>query len=175
MFAWLAIGFACLVGSGCASSNVNPPAAARHTGYVDFYAEETNLCWQVFRVSNNKTNEVFSDFDPLSEHILRLAYAPGHYQFNVNLLNRVIVQQGNVDVEVKDGMITPVYVVLADSGSSQVRTREAAMGRTSRYYGGHGMNVSTEFNQAMMYRVELEVQEAIPYQTKTNTPYATGP
>ncbi len=175
--AWaiLVIGLAGLAGAGCASANVNPPHPAAKTGYVDFISHDDDLCWQVSRIgSTGKTNEIFSDFDPLQEHILRLAFAPGHYQFNVNFLNRVIMGSDSADVEIKDGFITPVYVSLVDAGTTQVESSRTQLGGTGTYYGRYGRHTIISSDQTAMYRVVLEPQTAVAYQTKTNMPYADG-
>lgn len=169
------IGLACLASAGCASANVNPPHPAAHTGYVDFISHDDDLCWQVNLISSTgKTNEVFSDFDPLREHVLRLAFEPGHYQFNVNFLNRVIMQSGSADVEIKDGLITPVYVSFADAGTTEVESSRTQLGGTGTYYGRYGRHTIISSDQTAMYNVVLEPQPAISYQTKTNLSYADG-
>ncbi|HVU07365.1 MAG TPA: hypothetical protein VHG89_02345 [Verrucomicrobiae bacterium] len=169
---WICFVFvaAALFAASCASPNVNPPKARSHTGYVDFFAGDTNLCWQVDRISKGNTNQVYIQFGPLGEHILRLAFAPGHYEFRVTFLNHVITQAGIAEVEVKDGMVTPVLVILDETGKTLVRTRETSVGGT--YYGSYGRNTRINTDETAMFQISLEPKDALPYKPKMEMPYA---
>lgn len=100
-----------LVAAGCAVRDVNPAAAKARTGYVDFYADDaSSLCWQIQRLEGDQTKGkiLYEEFRPLTNGIVRLAFAPGEYRFGVSFLNRAIVEPGLVNVAVQDGKITPV-------------------------------------------------------------------
>ncbi|HVU26642.1 MAG TPA: hypothetical protein VHG71_02765 [Verrucomicrobiae bacterium] len=160
-----------LLVAGCASQNVNPAKARSHTGYVDFFAGDTNLCWQIDRIYGaGKTNQIFAQFGPLGEPILRLAFAPGHYEFRVTFLNHVITRPGIADVEIKDGMVTPVLVILDEAGKTLVRTRETSVGGT--YYGSYGRNTRINTDETAMFQIGLEPKDALPYKPKGEMPYA---
>lgn len=161
----LAIVLVVLAG-GCASSNTNPANAKTNTGYVDFYAVNAdNLSWDI--TDTNLNRKVFSEFDPVREPILRLAFKPGQYQLNVTFLNHVIASSGAVEVEVRDGMITPVPVTLVDAGAAQVTTRQA--GRS--YLGRYGKHAKITDNQSVSYEVVADPQPPLLYQTKAKMPY----
>ena len=119
---WVAIIVMGLLGLGCASNNVNPGTAHRGTGYVDFYARnDTDLSWSIERLeSDGDRKNVFFEFDPLQENILRLAFKPGHHRLSITIINRPILAQGTVELEVGDGQVIPVSVTLADAGTGQV-------------------------------------------------------
>lgn len=56
--------------AGCASPDVNPPAARAHTGYVDFYpAVNADLAWDVQRwdAGANRFRTEFSKLDPVPD------------------------------------------------------------------------------------------------------------
>ena len=94
------------------------------------------LRWQVARFDDRAQSfkNVFSEWDLLPVRVLRLAFAPGHYRIRVTFTNRVVREPGLVEVEVRDGMITPVHVVLIPEGASLVETREDRWGTS---YKGH--------------------------------------
>lgn len=119
---FLALAVLGLLAGGCTSPNINPASAQPHTGYVDFYAVNADdLYWDITDVNRNK--KVFYEFNPVKEPILRLAFKPGHYQLRVTFLNHVITKPGVADVEVQDGMVTPVTVTLLPAGTALVKTR----------------------------------------------------
>jgi hypothetical protein len=160
-----------LIAAGCASPNVNPPTPRAHSGYVDFFADDENLYWQVDQIGpGEKTNQVFALFAPLEEHILRLAFAPGHYQFRVTFMNHAIRNPGVAEVEVQDGMITPVQVTLVDAGEALVQSKEVQGGAT--YYGRYGRNTRIRDNPDTMYQVDLVPGPALAYKPKAAMIYA---
>ena len=120
VFGWLA--------GGCASPNVNPAHARPDTGYVDFYADDADgLWWDITDVKRNQ--RVFYKISPVKGSILRLAFKPGQYQLRVTFLNHAVIKPGVADVEVHDGMVTPVTVTLLPAGTVLVETRTGAGGR----------------------------------------------
>jgi len=165
------IGLAGLIATGCASTNVNPPTPRAQTGYVDFFADDENLYWQVDQVeAEGKEKQVFSLFAPLQEHILRLAFAPGDYRFRVTFMNHAIRTPGTVEVEVRNGMITPVQVTLVDVGKALVQSKQVQGGAT--YFGRYGRNTRIRDNPDIMYQVDLVAGPAATYQLKAAMPYA---
>src|SRR6202142_3146173 len=117
--------------TGCASPNVNPPRARANTGYVDFYADSSGeLSWQVARFDDHTQGfrSVFSEFEPPPGRALRLAFPPGHYLLRVTFMNCVVREPGLVEVDVKDGMITPVRVQLTETGETTVETKQTSVG-----------------------------------------------
>lgn len=162
----LAVGGALLAG-GCASSNVNPAVSHHNTGYVDFYVTVTNdLYWDVTDTASGK--KVFSEFSPLREPILRLAFKPGQYQFQVTFLNRVIAAPGTANVGVRDGVLTPVLVTLQPMGAASVHSR-------STYYGRLGRTSRVSQTETVNYNIIAEPQPPLPYQPKERMPYFLPP
>ena len=161
-----------LLVTGCASANVNPTRAHAHAGYVDFYADSLDeLGWQVERFDEGTQTfrPVFSQLDPPAEPALRLAFRPGRYRFKVRFLNRVVSEPGLVEVEVKDGMITPVRVELIEAGESSVQVKRTNPGGTP--YGRFGRRTRIRYKETAMYRVTAEAQPSLPYHTKQQTAY----
>lgn len=171
IYACILIGLVCLMAAGCASPNVDPPTARAHTGYVDFFADDANLYWQVDQIeADGKTRQTFSLFAPLDEHILRLAFAPGQYRFRVTFMNHAIRTPGVVEVEVKDSMITPVQVTLVDVGEALVQSKSVQGGAT--YFGHYGRNTRITDNPNVMYQVNLAAGPVATYKPKAAMPYA---
>jgi len=163
---------ACLL-AGCASHNVNPPAARADTGYVDLYTTgEADLNWEVarFDARSQKYAVVFSEFKPLSQGVLRLALSPGKYQLRVTFLNCVVREPAVFDVEAVAGMVTPVHVVLTEDGVTQVQGQERNARRTVR--GGAGRTAQYNPDETSMYRLSAVVNEPRPYRVKEQMPYA---
>jgi hypothetical protein len=160
----------CFMLTGCASPNVNPPTPRANTGYVDFFADDDGLYWQVDRIeADGKAKQVFSQFAPLNEHILRLAFAPGQYRFRVTFMNHAIRNPGVAEVEVQDGMITPVQVTLVDAGEALVQSKEVQGGAT--YFGRYGRNTKIRDNPDIMYQVDLAAGPDSAYKPKADMPY----
>ena len=158
---------------GCASPNVNPPRARAKTGYVDFYADSSGeLSWQVARFDDHTQGfrSVFSEFEPPSGRVLRVAFPPGHYRMRVTFMNCVVREPGLVELEVKDGMITPVRVQLTDAGETTVETKQTSVGGTA--YGRYGRRTKFSNDAAATYRVSAEANEPMSYQVKERMPYA---
>ena len=159
--------------TGCASPNVNPPHARAKTGYVDFYADSSGeLSWEVARFDDHTQGfrSVFSEFEPPPGRVLRLAFPPGHYRLRVTFMNRVVREPGLVGLEIKDGLITPVHVVLIPDGTTQVETRKTRVGGTFKGRYGRGTKFSSD--ESTIYRVSPEAKPALPYQVKEQMPYA---
>jgi hypothetical protein len=162
-----------LLVTGCASSNVNPPHARVKTGYVDFYADSSGeLSWQVARFDDRKQSfqSVFSEFEPPPGRALRLAFPPGHYRLRVTFINCVVREPGLVEVEVKEGMVTPVPVALIPDGTTQVETKEVRVGGT--FKGRYGRSTKFGSDESATFRVSAEAQASVPYQVKERMPYA---
>jgi hypothetical protein len=163
-----------LFAAGCASQNVDPAKPHAHTGYIDFVAEDDDLSWQVDRLDKtDKPKEVFVQYSPLNDRILRLAFAPGQYQLRVTFLNRVVKEPGVVDVEVKAGTISPVRVSFDELGATLMSTRSTQASGT--FYGRFGRATRLRENEVMKYRVKLEREQDVPYVIKKETPYAKAP
>ena len=172
IFGCLLVAGALLLAGGCASSNVNPASARPHTGYVDFYAVNADdLSWDITDVKRGR--KVFYEFDPVKEPILRLAFKPGQYQLRVTFVNHAVIQPGLADVEVREGMVTPVTVALLPAGTALVEDRSGKAGGT--YYGHFGRRTKISSNETTGYEVAAEPQPPVPFQPKAQMSYAVAP
>ena len=165
-----------LLGFGCASPNVNPPAPRANTGYVDFYTESVGEpAWDIqrFDASANEFKLAFSELKLIEGGLLRLAFAPGRHRLRVTFLNRVIAEPAVVEVDVRDGQVSPVQVTLAEAGTSSVQTRQESRGAT--YRGRSRRRAEIGSYEAKIYRVSAATQESRPYQLKEQMPYARQP
>ena len=157
--------------AGCASYNVNPPVARADTGYVDLYTiAGEDLNWEVARCAAHaqKYRVIFSEFKPLPEGVLRLAFPPGKYRLRVTFLNCVIREPSGFEVEVAAGMVTPVHVVLTDDGVTLVQSKELKASRSVK--GGRQASYNTD--ESTRYRISTVVNAPVPYRVKEQMPYA---
>jgi hypothetical protein len=129
------------------------------------------LWWDITDVKKNK--KVFYKFDPVKEPILRLAFKPGQYQLRVTFLNHAILKPGTADVEVRDGMVTPVTVTLVPAGTVLVETKTGRAGGT--YYGRYGRRTKISNTEAVNYEVSADPQPPVPFQPRAQMPYAVAP
>jgi hypothetical protein len=130
-----------------------------------------NLCWDIRQLPGNK--KLYYEFHPVTEPILRLAFKPGHYQLRVSFLNQVITRPGTAEVDVRDGMVTPVTVTLLPTGTVRVENKEGQVGST--YYGRYGRRTRIRSSEANSYEVNAEPQAPVPYQPKAEMSYYHPP
>jgi hypothetical protein len=159
--------------AGCASRNVNPPAARADTGYVDLYTTgEDDLNWEVSRFDAHAKKYVvlFSEFKPLPQGVLRLALSPGKYPLCVTFLNCVVREPAVFDVEAVAGRVTPVHVVLTEDGITQVVSKEQNAQRNVR--GGGGRMAAYNPDETSMYRLSAVINAPMPYRVREQMPYA---
>ena len=156
--------------TGCATGNVNPTAARPNTGYVDFYTDPpTTLSGEIsrFDVSRQEFKKVISQVEPLEKRTLRLAFVPGHHRLRLTVYNKVTRGPALVEIDVKDGMITPVRVAITEVGSAQVKDKDILMG--SKVKGRRGITVS--YDESVVYQVSAEANASVPYQVKERMAY----
>lgn len=159
--------------SGCATGNVNPPKPRANTGYVDLYADSSEeLSWQVERFDDGTKSfkKVFSDLEPPPGRALRLAFPPGPCRLQITLLNRFVRETPAVEVEVKDGMVTPVHLVLTPDETAMVDRKQRVLGPTASGRGGNKTRVTS--SETVIYRASAEAEAPIAYQVKERTVYA---
>jgi hypothetical protein len=157
--------------AGCSSTGVNPNTAQPGVGYVDFYcAENPSLAWDVDQITPGGAQKIFSEPNPVANGVLRLAFAPGNYHFEVSFLNQVISEQGTIELEVKQGLVTPVQAKLTPGGTSTVLEKETRTGST--YYGRAGRSTRITGNESNAYHVVLNQQAPLAYSRKELMPYA---
>jgi len=159
--------------TSCASPNVNPPQARANTGYVDFYADAPDeFAWQVeeFDNDNQSFKRLFSDFEPPPGRILRLALSLGPHRLRIASMNYFTRGPAVVDVEVKDGMVTPVHLSLIVEGTGRVERKEQQLRATAKGYYGRASKIHTD--ESAIFRITAEASAPVPYQVKERTAYA---
>jgi len=164
------------IASGCASANVDAPAARANTGCVDFYSTtDAELCWDVREAggSDNDFRTLFSDVKPVRGDVLRLAFSPGHHRLRVTFLNRVILKPAEVDVVVENGKVTPVRVDLTGTGATTVLSKQTTMGGTPSGRGGRRTKISSE--ETVLFDISAVADAAVPYRPKEQMPYINQP
>ncbi len=169
------LGFAALglLLPACATKNVNPVQAQPHTGYVDFYTEPpSQLSWDVSRFDDRTQSlkRVYYEYEPIADGVLRLAFAPGHYRLQATFLNRTVLEPIVAEVNVNDGMVTPVHVEFSDAETSTVETKRTSVGGT--VYGRRGRRTKFETSENTIYRAKAMPQTSQPYRPKQQMPYA---
>ena len=146
--------------SGCTTDHGQRSAVRRGLGFVEFQPDPPDdLAWRVSRFDADKQTwqQVFSDLKPPTSGVLRLACAPGPYQFQVTFLNRVILQPVLVQVEVVDGLVTPVRIALIPSGTMTVDQKQALrLGSTVK--GTQGQRSKYNGDQSTAYALEATVK-----------------
>jgi hypothetical protein len=161
----------------CASPNVNPKGPRSKSGYIDFYSKpDADLFWEVerFDSSANAYKTAFSEMKPVKDEFLRLGFAPGTYQLRLTVLNLAVVEPAIVQVEVKEGFVTPVLVELAQVGQSAVVSKETRVG--SNLYGRYGRRTKIINSQTGgIYRATASAQPFQPYQPKQQMSYFKKP
>lgn len=174
MIKWLVLlGALVTLVTSCATPNVNPNQARANTGYVDLYADAPDqFAWQVedFDDSTQSFKRLFSDMKPPPGRILRLALSPGHHRLRVASLNNFTREPAVVEVEVKDGMVTPVHLSLIPDGTGTVVRQEHQVRMTARGYPGHAVNIHKD--ESVIFRIAAEASAPVPYQVKERTVYA---
>jgi hypothetical protein len=163
----LTLAAAALLVSSCASPNVNPAKARANTGYVDFRADSSpDLSWEVARFDERTQafQKVFSDLNPPTGGVLRLAFAPGRHRLQITFLNRVISKPAEIEVEVQDGKITPVRVTLTATGTALVDRKTQSLGGTAK--GSYGLRSKIVSDTTVMYGVAAVADPCVAYQPK---------
>ena len=158
---------------GCATQNGNPVQAGANTGYVDFHNDPAaDLCWQVERFDDRTQSfrSVFSAYKPPPNGVLRLGFAPGHYRLRVTFLNRTVLEPTQAEVEVTDGMITPVRVEFTDAEAATVATKETSVGGTA--YGRYGRRTKIGSSENPIYQAKAFPEPPQAYRLKQQMPYA---
>ena len=119
----LLLGFVC----GCATPDVNPPTARTGRGYVDLYTMPKSEVWwkvDVFDPGRQGYKEFTAQFKAPGEGIFRVEARPGRHKARISFVNQAIEAPAEIEVEVREGMITPVKVTLEQGDSTYVRIVE---------------------------------------------------
>src|SRR5262245_32765192 len=100
---WILTG---LLAAGCGSRSVNSRATSPPTGCLDFYTAAA-LSWHI-QILDEPPRPVtcFSSLTPVSSGMVRLTLPPGRHRCRITFLNRAVVEPGEVEAEVREGMVT---------------------------------------------------------------------
>ena len=159
--------------AGCVTQNGNPAQARSNTGYVDFHADPAAELWWEVKRFDDRTQSFrgeFSEFKPPPNGILRLEFAPGHYRLQVTFLNRTVLEPTLAEVEVKDGLITPVRVAFTAAETTFVETKSTSVGGTA--YGRYGRRTKIESSENPTYQAKAFPEPPVAYRLKQQMPYA---
>jgi hypothetical protein len=162
---WLA---AVLLGlaAGCATRDVNGPAARAGRGYVDFYTvPKTEVWWKVdvFDAHRQDYKEFTAQFKAPAEGVFRVEARPGRHKARISFVNQAIEAPAEIEAEVREGMITPIQVTLEKGDTTYVRTVEDRARDVHR-------NKVTD-SQQQRWRISAVAQPPVPYTPKEQTAY----
>lgn len=155
--------------TACATSkpkDVNPVAPASKKGYVDFYTSTpSDLSWDISRM-NERTGRFVPLFSQYAPHhgILRIPVDPGHVRLRINIFNRIIEQPAEVDLEVREGMITAVRLDFSEEGTASFATKNVSGGGNA--YGKFGKRIRIQAEEKITYTISAAAAAPIPYQRK---------
>jgi hypothetical protein len=159
-----------LLANGCASPDVNPQAPRPGRGYVDLFTQpKTDVWWKVDVFDSRKQGykQFTAEFKAPEQAILRVEARPGSYKARISFVNQAVEAPAEAEVEVREGMITPVEVKLAKGDTSYVRVVEDR-GRSG--FRNAGRNEVTDYSQ-QRWLISAMVQPPVPYTPKENTAY----
>ncbi len=160
--------------SGCISllmDGVDPAQAAPNVGYVDFYSKSCdNLRWST-RV---KTEDQFAEEQGTHELIgstIRLERPVGTEIYFVSIIrgnadSKLPTESAAVQVQVTDGMVTPVQVSCPATGQIPVGYSWVEP------YGINMIIQKTGTRMDSVRTVELVAEPAMPFARKSDMPYA---
>ena len=152
--------------AGCATRDVNPPATRAGRGYVDLYTVPKTEAWwkvDVFNPGRQDYKEFTAEFKAPGEGIFRVEARPGRYKARISFLNQTIEAPAEVEVEVREGTITPVQVTLTKGDSTYVRVVDDRARDVHR-------NKVTDYQQ-QRWRISALAQSPVPYTPKEQTAY----
>jgi hypothetical protein len=159
-----------LFGNGCASPDVNPGSPRPSRGYVDFFTQPKDDVWwkvDVFDSRKQDYKEFTAQFKAPGQAIFRVEARPGRHKGRISFVNQAIEAPAELEVEVREGMITPVEVKVSMGGSSYVRTVEDRM--RSGFNAG-GRNKVTDSEQ-QLWQISATALPPVPYAPKESTAY----
>jgi len=152
--------------TGCATRDVNPPATRAGRGYVDLYTVPKTEAWwkvDVFDPGRQDYKEFTAQFKAPGEGIFRVEARPGRHKARISFVNQAIEAPAEIEVEVREGMITPIQVTLDKAGSTYVRVAEDRARDVHR-------NKVTDYQQ-QRWRISAAAQPPVPYTPKGKTAY----
>ena len=163
-----------LLFGGCGTPSRNPSSPRTNTGYVDFYTDmDLDLYWQIKETdpATGKLKIVFREFKSVDGNILRLPSTPGSHQFQVWVMNCITDGPKTVQVQVEDGKVTPVRIVLQPLGAVSIDRKEYGFRGSTKGY-GRGTKIITDENE--VYRIVPTARSGEPYRPSEKMPYVAA-
>jgi hypothetical protein len=159
-----------LLAGGCASPDVNPQAAQPGRGYVDLFTQpKTNVWWMVdvFDPRKQDYKEFTAQFQAPEQGIFRVQARPGRHKAKISFVNQAVEAPAELEVEVREGMITPVEVKLHQGDKTFVRVVDDR-GRSG--FRTAGRNQVNDYSQSR-WQISAMALPPIPYTPKEKTSY----
>lgn len=154
-----------LMASGCAGPDVNPASARTGRGYVDLYSQpKADVWWKVdvFDKRGQAYREYTAQFHSAEANIFRIEARPGSYQARISVVNSAVEAPAEVEVQVREGMITPIRVTGVVAGESSFRVKEDRLRwEASRV---------REYPQRV-WKISASAQPPVPYAPKEDMKY----
>ena len=151
---------------GCASPDHNQSTPRTGRGYVDLFTDPKEDVWwkvDVFDAAGGNYKEFTAQFEAPAGGILRVEAKPGSHKARISLVNRALEAPADIEVVVRDGMVTPVRVKLEPAGTSYVRTVEDRGNAVVR-------NKVTD-EEHKRWKLAVTTEPPRPYATKENSAY----
>jgi hypothetical protein len=133
---------------------------------VDFYTVPKAEAWwkvDVFDPSRQDYKEFTAQFKAPGAGIFRVEARPGRYKARISFVNQPVEAPAEAEVEVREGLITPVRVTLNKGDSTHVRVvddraRDAHRNKVRDY-------------QQQRWQISAVAQPPVPYTPKERTAY----
>ena len=103
----------------------------------------------------------------MEQAIFRIAARPGPHKARISFVNQAVEAPAEVEVEVREGMITPVQVKLDKGDTSYVRVVDD---RARSGFRNASRNQVTDYSQ-QRWQISATAQPPVPYTPKENTAY----
>ncbi len=163
VLAWL------LVAACSTPTKVTSPNARTNMAYIDFYTDSNmQLSWGVRCTANQsaKARTLFHDLSPVEGNVLRLQVPPGTYWFEVWFNNLTITGPGCFQVQLVNGMVTPVHISLVPVGTVYVydNRREVINVPLTEY-------ARKRYYEALQFRIGATAEVAQVYKPKEQMRY----
>ena len=110
---------------------------------------------------------MFEEFKARTNNLVRLAFTPGLHLFRITFLNRAVTDPALAKVVVENGKITPVRVILVETGKALIETRQERMGAS---YARTGRSTRVRASEGATFRVEAKAQAPVSYRPRESMP-----
>ena len=154
-----------LIVSGCASPDVNRSAARSGRGYVDlFTVPKSDVWWKVdvFLKQEQAFKEFTVEFQAPEKDILRVEARPGWYKARITFVNAAVEAPADIEVEVREGMITPIRVTMEPAGTTYSRSREDRL---------RWQSARVRTYDQKLWKISAAVEAPVPFAPKENADY----